>query len=166
METFPFHRIGLHPGSLSFNVEIHDRGTKVIAFSKACSGEARLNGCCNHCANIPAEVQRLVDLAIQADACVNHRFLSWSQIRSLLADRTAEVRKWRLKVSSHISRWWPYIDFTFQSLNSARNFATAIQKLADYKCFMDAIAEMDIPQLRQLVSVGLRRGSSPAAIVR
>ncbi|KAJ7934278.1 hypothetical protein B0H13DRAFT_1700536 [Mycena leptocephala] len=149
METFPLHRIGLHPGSLSFNVEIHDHGTKVIAFSKECTGEARLNGCCSHCAKNPAEVQRLVDLAVQADARVNHRFLSWSQIRSLLADRTEEVRKWRLK-----------------SLNYARNFATAVRKLADYKRFMDAVAGMDVPRLRQLVSVGLRRGSSPAAIVR
>ncbi|KAJ7911780.1 hypothetical protein B0H13DRAFT_2479992 [Mycena leptocephala] len=39
-------------------------------------------------------------------------------------------------------------------------------KLADYKRFMDAVAEMNIPRLQQLVSVGLRRGSSPAAIVR
>ncbi|KAJ6497248.1 hypothetical protein DFH09DRAFT_893381, partial [Mycena vulgaris] len=51
-------------------------------------------------------------------------------------------------------------------LNSARNFATAIRKLADYKRFMDAVAEMNIPRLQQLVSVGLRRGSSPTAIVR
>jgi hypothetical protein len=99
METFPFHRIGVHPGSLSFGVEIHDRGTTVIAFSKECTKEARLNGCCSHCAKIPAEVQKLVDLAIQADSRVNHRYLSWSQIRSLLADRTEEVRKFRLKVS-------------------------------------------------------------------
>ncbi|KAJ7838286.1 hypothetical protein B0H14DRAFT_2588687 [Mycena olivaceomarginata] len=142
METFPFHRIGVQPGSLSFDVEIHDRGTKVIVFSKTCSGEAHLNGCCNYCAKIPAEVQRLVDLAVQADARVNHCYLSWSQIRSLLADRTEE------------------------SLNSVCNFATAVRKLADYKRFMDAVAGMDIPRLRQLVSVGLRRGSSPAAIVR
>ncbi|KAF7355837.1 hypothetical protein MVEN_00912000 [Mycena venus] len=142
METFPFHRIGIQQGSLSFNVEIHDRSTKVIAFSKHCTGEARLNGCCSHCAKIPAEVQRLVDLAVQADSRVNHRYLSWSQIRSLLADRTEK------------------------SLNSVRNFATAIRKLADYKRFMDAVAEMNIPRLHQLVSVGLRRGSSPSAIIR
>ncbi|KAJ7900451.1 hypothetical protein B0H13DRAFT_2517977 [Mycena leptocephala] len=162
METFPFHRIATHPGSLSFTVE--NRGTVVIGFSKACTKEALLNGCCSHCAKIPAEVQRLVDLAVQAkayhecelpagqfqaDSRINHRYLSWSQIRSLLADRTEEVRRWRLK-----------------SLNSARNFATAVRKIADYKRFMDAVAEMDIPRLRQLVSVGLRRGSSPAAIIR
>ncbi|KAF7372252.1 hypothetical protein MVEN_00084700 [Mycena venus] len=136
-------------GSLSFNVEIHDRGTKFIAFSKLCTGEARLNGCCSHCAKIPAEVQKLVDLAVQADSRVNHRYLSWSQIRSLLADRTEEVRKWRLK-----------------SLNSACNFATTVRKLADYKRFVDAVADMNIPRLHQLVSVGLHRGSSPSAIVR
>ncbi|KAJ7710891.1 hypothetical protein B0H17DRAFT_845279, partial [Mycena rosella] len=149
METFPFHRIGVHPGSLAFNVEMHDRATKVFAFSKECTGEARLNCCCFHCVKIPADVQRLVDLAVQANTRVNHRFLSWSQIRNLLVDRTEEVRKWRPK-----------------SLNSARNFATAVRKLADYKRFMDAVAGMDIPRLRQLVSVGLRRGSSPAAIIR
>ncbi|KAJ7938536.1 hypothetical protein B0H13DRAFT_1851485 [Mycena leptocephala] len=99
METFPFHRIGVQQGSFFFNVEMHDRGTKVIAFSKECTGEARLNGCCSHCAKIPAEVQRLVDLAVQADSRVNHRYLSWNQIRALLADRTEEVRKWRLKAS-------------------------------------------------------------------
>ncbi|KAJ7153161.1 hypothetical protein C8R43DRAFT_1126998 [Mycena crocata] len=74
METFPFHRIGLEPGFLSFNVEIHNRGTTVIAFSKECTTEARLNGCCSHYAKIPAEVQRLVDLAVQADSRVNHRY--------------------------------------------------------------------------------------------
>ncbi|KAJ6507105.1 hypothetical protein DFH09DRAFT_1265056 [Mycena vulgaris] len=148
-KTFPFHRIGVHPGSLSFSVEIHERGTKVVGFSKECSQEARLDGCCAHCAKIPAEVQRLADLAVQADSRVNHRFLNWSQIQALLADRTEEVRKWRLK-----------------SLNSARNFATAVRKIADYKRFMDAVAEMNIPRLRQLVSVGLRRGSSPGAIIR
>ncbi|KAJ7793952.1 hypothetical protein B0H14DRAFT_2392927 [Mycena olivaceomarginata] len=149
METFPFHRIGVHPGSLSFSIEIHDRGTTVIAFSKECTKEARLNGCCSHCAKIPAEVQKLIDLAVQADSRVNHRYLSWSQIRSLLTDRTEEVRKFCLK-----------------SLNSARNFATAVRKLADYKRFMDAVAEMNIPCLHQLFSVGLRRGSSPSTIIR
>jgi homogentisate 1,2-dioxygenase len=99
METFPFHRIGIQSGSLSFNVEIHDHGTKIIAFSKACTGEARLDGCCSHCVKIPAEVQKLVDLAVQADSRVNHRYLSWKQIQALLADRTEEVRRWRLKVS-------------------------------------------------------------------
>ncbi|KAJ6506023.1 hypothetical protein DFH09DRAFT_1289167 [Mycena vulgaris] len=110
-ETFPFHRIGVHPGSLSFSVEIHERGTKVVGFSKECSQEARLDSCCAHCAKNPAEVQRLADLAVQADSRVNHCFLNWSQIRALLADRTEEVCKWRLK-----------------SLNSARNFATAVRK--------------------------------------
>ncbi|KAF7334758.1 hypothetical protein MSAN_02374300 [Mycena sanguinolenta] len=128
---------------------MRDRGTKVIAFSKECTGEARLNGCCSHCAKIPAEVHKLVDLAVQADSRVNHRYLSWNQIRQLLADRTEELRKWRLK-----------------SLNQARNFATAVRKLADYKRFMEAVAEMNIPRLQQLVSVGIRRGSSPLAIIR
>jgi ATP-dependent helicase YprA (DUF1998 family) len=98
METFPFHRIGIQSGSLSFNVEIHDRGTKVIAFSKACTGEARLDGC-SHCVKIPAEVQKLADLAVQAVSRVNHRYLSWKQIQALLADCTEEVRRWQLKVS-------------------------------------------------------------------
>ncbi|KAJ7702812.1 hypothetical protein B0H17DRAFT_923154, partial [Mycena rosella] len=145
---------------------MHDRGTKVIAFSKECTGEACLNGCCFHCAKIPADVQRLVDLAVQADTRVNHRFLSWSQIRNLLVDRTEEVRKWRLKVSFVFLIGCRILISFLQSLNSARNFATAVRKLADYKRFMDAVAGMDIPRLRQLVSVGLRRGSSPAAIIR
>ncbi|KAJ7915199.1 hypothetical protein B0H13DRAFT_2456801 [Mycena leptocephala] len=108
MEMFPFHRIGMQPGSLSFNVEIHDRGTKVYQ-------------------------DKLVNLAVQADSRVNHHYLSWSHIQALLADCTEEVRRWRLK-----------------SLNVARNFATAVRKLADYKHFMDAVAEMNIPRLQQL----------------
>ncbi|KAF8199231.1 hypothetical protein K438DRAFT_1759131 [Mycena galopus ATCC 62051] len=53
-----------------------------------------------------------------------------------------------------------------QSLNAARNFATAVRKLGDYKQFVDAVVEMNIPRLQQLVSVDLQRGSSPIAIVR
>ncbi|KAJ6459246.1 hypothetical protein C8R45DRAFT_1182751 [Mycena sanguinolenta] len=79
---------------------------------------------------------------------VNHRYLSWAQIRNLLADRTEEVRKWHLK-----------------ALNVTRNFAT-IRKMADYRRFMEAVAENNIPRLYQLDSVGIRRGSSPAAIIR
>ncbi|KAK7021009.1 hypothetical protein R3P38DRAFT_3318281 [Favolaschia claudopus] len=109
-----------------------------------CTGEAQLNGCCAHCAKIPAEVQKLVDLALQADSRINHRYLSWSQIRNLLADRTEEARKWRLK-----------------SLNTARNFATAVRRLADYGRFMEAIVDNNLPRLHQLISVGFRRGSSP-----
>ncbi|KAJ7442126.1 hypothetical protein FB451DRAFT_1105911 [Mycena latifolia] len=41
-----------------------------------------------------------------------------------------------------------------------------MRKIADYKRFMDAVAEMNIPRLQQLVSVGLRRGASPSAIIR
>ncbi|KAF7376995.1 hypothetical protein MSAN_00117400 [Mycena sanguinolenta] len=149
METFPFHRIGVHPGSLSFNIEILERGTKVVAYSKECTGEARLGGCCSRCAKIPAEVQKLVDLAAQADSRVNHQYLSWAQIRNLLADRTEELRKWRLK-----------------TLNAVRNLANAVRKLADYKRFVEAVAENNIPRLHQLISVGIRRGSSPAALIR
>ncbi|KAJ7471015.1 hypothetical protein FB451DRAFT_1037175, partial [Mycena latifolia] len=148
-EMFPFHRIGVTPGSLPFVVEIHNRGTTVIAFSKTCTQEARLGGCCSHCARIPAEVQKLVDQAVQADSRTNFRYLNWAQIQSLLADRTEEVRRWRLK-----------------GLNYARNLASAMRKIADYKRFMDAVAEMNIPRLQQLVSVGLRRGASPSAIIR
>ncbi|KAJ7477836.1 hypothetical protein B0H11DRAFT_2281259 [Mycena galericulata] len=108
-----------------------------------------LDGCCSQCIKIPAEVQKLVDLAVQAGNRTNHRYLNWTQIQSLLADRTEEVRRWRLK-----------------SLNFARNLATALKKIADYKRFMDAVAEMNIPRLQQLVSVGLRRGASPSAIIR
>ncbi|KAK6993165.1 hypothetical protein R3P38DRAFT_3426027 [Favolaschia claudopus] len=148
-ETFPFHPIGVQPGSLSFDVEIHNRGRNIVAFSKQCSGEAQLNGCCPQCTKIPAEVQKLVDLALQADSRINHRYLSWSQIRNLLADRTEEMCKWRLK-----------------SLNSARNFATAVRKLADYGRFMEAIANNNLPRLQQLINVGIRRGSSPNALIR
>ncbi|KAJ7445867.1 hypothetical protein FB451DRAFT_792149 [Mycena latifolia] len=111
-EMFPFHRIGVTPGSLPFVVEIHNRGTTVIAFSKTCTQEARLGGCCSHCARIPAEVQKLVDQAVQADSRTNFRYLNWAQIQSLLADRTEEVRRWRLK-----------------GLNYARNLASAMRKL-------------------------------------
>ncbi|KAK7007144.1 hypothetical protein R3P38DRAFT_3403891 [Favolaschia claudopus] len=148
-ETFPFHRIGVQPGSLSFDVEIHSRGTRVVGLSKQCTGEAQLDGCCAHCAKIPAEVQKLADLAMQVDSRLNHKYLSWLQIRKLLSDRTEEARKWRLK-----------------SLNSARNFATAVRRLADYGRFMEAIVENNLPRLHQLISVGFRRGSSPNALVR
>ncbi|KAK6995668.1 hypothetical protein R3P38DRAFT_2567181 [Favolaschia claudopus] len=149
METFPFHRVGVHLGSLSFDVKILNRGTRIVGISEHCTGEALLNGCCIHCAKIPAEVSKLVDLASQADSRITHRYLSWAQIRDLLADRTEEVRKWRLK-----------------SLNSARNFATAVRRLADYGRFMEAIVENNIPRLQQPVSVGIRRGSSPNALIR
>ncbi|KAK6969570.1 hypothetical protein R3P38DRAFT_2377055, partial [Favolaschia claudopus] len=75
-ETFPFHRIGAQPGSLSFDVEMHNRGTKIVGFSKQCTGEAQLNSCCPQCTKIPAEVQKLADLALQADSRINHRYLS------------------------------------------------------------------------------------------
>ncbi|KAJ7927226.1 hypothetical protein B0H13DRAFT_1572740, partial [Mycena leptocephala] len=151
VETFPFHRIGVHPGSLSFKVEIHDRGTTFIASSNECTEEeARLNGCCSHCDKIPADVQKLVDLAVQADSRVNHRYLSW------MAPEGKHHASFKPEKHS----------FFAQSLNSARNFATAVRKIADYKRFMDAVAEMNIPRLQQLVSVGLRRGSGPSALIR
>ncbi|KAK6968887.1 hypothetical protein R3P38DRAFT_3508554 [Favolaschia claudopus] len=155
-ETFPFHPIGVQPGSLSFDVEIHNRGRNIVAFSKQCSGEAQLNGCCPQCTKIPAEVQKLVDLALQADSRINHRYLSWSQIRNLLADRTEEMCKWRLKSLSSA-------DFSKFQVHACRR---SVRKLADYGRFMEAIANNNLPRLQQLINVGIRRGSSPNALIR
>ncbi|KAK6996075.1 hypothetical protein R3P38DRAFT_3222624 [Favolaschia claudopus] len=116
METFPFHR----------------PWNKNSRHLRAMHGRSTTRWLLCALRQDPAEVQKLVDLALQADSRINHRYLSWSQIRNLLADRTEEARKWRLK-----------------SLNAARNFATAVRRLAF-----------------TLISVGFRRGSSPSALIR
>ncbi|KAK6987916.1 hypothetical protein R3P38DRAFT_3229768 [Favolaschia claudopus] len=162
-ETFPFHRIGVQPGSLSFDVEMHNPRRSLASlssalvkhYSTAVVRNARrfplriLSKIGTGHEVLAATIQKLADLALQADSRINHRYLSWAQIRSLLADRTEEVRKWRLR-----------------SLNTARNFATAVRKLADYRRFMEAIVENNLPRLQQLISVGIRRGSSPNALIR
>ncbi|KAK6969698.1 hypothetical protein R3P38DRAFT_3497872 [Favolaschia claudopus] len=159
-ETFPFHPIGVQPGSLSFDVEIHNRGRNIVAFSKQCSGEAQLNGCCPQCTKIPAEVQKLVDLALQADSRINHRYLSWSQIRNLLADRTEEMCKWRLKI---------FPKFQVHACRRCQTdyiFSKSRPQISRLRSVMEAIANNNLPRLQQLINVGIRRGSSPNALIR
>ncbi|KAJ6562675.1 hypothetical protein B0H10DRAFT_1966441 [Mycena sp. CBHHK59/15] len=99
-ETFPFHRIGITPSSLPFIIEMHNLGTVVIAFSRNCTREAHRDRCCEHCAKVPRQIAKLVDMAIQAESCTNHGFLNWSQIKSLLEYHTEEVCHWRLKTTN------------------------------------------------------------------
>ncbi|KAF7302358.1 hypothetical protein HMN09_00869400 [Mycena chlorophos] len=132
-ETFPFHRIGDKPGSVSFNVEIRDRGGTLVAFSK----------------KIPAEVAMLAQLAMDAAPQTNFVYLSDQQKTNLLRKRAEEIRQFRVK-----------------GLNFSRKLGTALRKISDYKRFINAVAEQDIPRLRNLVNVGLNRGASVSQIIR
>ncbi|KAJ7058984.1 hypothetical protein C8F01DRAFT_990119 [Mycena amicta] len=53
-----------------------------------------------------------------------------------------------------------------QRLNVSRKLGNALRKVADYKRFVEAVAQQDVPRLQRLVSVGLRRGASVNQIIR
>nr|GAT43864.1 predicted protein [Mycena chlorophos] len=101
-ETFPFHRIGDKPTSVSFNVEIRDRGGTLVAFSKKCDGTGINGGCCAACRRIPAEVAMLAQLAMDAAPQTNFVYLSDQQKTDILRKRAEEIRQFRVKVCSFL----------------------------------------------------------------
>ncbi|KAF7294037.1 hypothetical protein MKEN_01450100 [Mycena kentingensis (nom. inval.)] len=148
-QTFPWHRLGNDPRSLSFDVELRDRGRVRVAFSKDCTGSATNGGCCTACYKITREIEHLAQLAEDAPRQTNHVYLGHHQKEARLEELTKEVRALRLK-----------------QLNVSRKLGTALRRVADGKHFVSAILNNDLPRLRQLVAVGVRRGASTNAIIR
>ncbi|KAH9912234.1 hypothetical protein B0H21DRAFT_714127, partial [Amylocystis lapponica] len=96
--TFPWHRIGDIPDSLSFYIEVlHDLGQTAIARSKLCSRLVPGNECCADCATIPKRVEDVARLARDAKPHTRHVLLNVPQLRQRLQKEQEEVRSLRLE---------------------------------------------------------------------
>ncbi|KAF7293728.1 hypothetical protein HMN09_01168000 [Mycena chlorophos] len=124
-------------------------GATLVGFSADCKQTGVNGGCCSACRKIPAEVAMLVWLADDTQPQTNFFYLTDVQKTDLLRKRTEEVRQFRVK-----------------ALNVSRKLSTALRKISDYKRFVNAIAEQDVPRLRNLVNVGLNHGASVSQIIR
>jgi hypothetical protein len=102
--TFPFHRITLlgddaHEGDLPFDLEIHECGKIITAWSKKCRKTTTLHS--PHCQECDAISERLDDLpqiAPDAKTGTNYKFLSHDQLRELLIERNEQLNKLKLEV--------------------------------------------------------------------
>lgn len=113
-ETFPWPRIGDAPDSLSFNVEVHNKGSTVQAWSKQCNGDTHDDGePCHECRKVHRRVEDLVSIAQEAKRHTNHRFLNFQQLRNLLNERIQDVQFWKLKVSCSGISTRMYINLSF-----------------------------------------------------
>ncbi|TFY75215.1 hypothetical protein EWM64_g8800 [Hericium alpestre] len=149
-DTFPWSRIGDEPDSLSFIITVNRDG-KRYAFSKTCSQkslDSDLQQPCVACgSDVPKGLEGLVGIVRQANKFLRHSLLSASQLRGLLSDCNTEINRWKLKM-----------------LNMARKLNTATRRTADYKRFIMAISEKDVPRIQSIVQTVLRNGASISAV--
>ncbi|KAJ7812994.1 hypothetical protein B0H14DRAFT_2605409 [Mycena olivaceomarginata] len=142
--TFPWHRVlDGHFQTESFRVEIDGKGI-VHAFSRDCDRSATGPSGCSSCAKLPKRVEELHNLASNHKPHTNYRYLNFSPLVQLATEKDAELHRWRLKCANLLKR-----------------VGNCIRKVADYRRFSWAIAESNVPRLRELLSVGLRNGASP-----
>ncbi|KAK7059407.1 hypothetical protein R3P38DRAFT_2496243 [Favolaschia claudopus] len=145
-EKFPFHRIpiGRSNGDLPFYIELHERGDKMIAWSKTCTGCPTLFAThCHECDRILPRLDSLAGIAEHAERGTNYKYLNHSQLQDLLVERTKENNELKL-----------------HSLNMSRQLATFARKMGDYERLMIAIAENDVPRINALLSTAIRNGAS------
>ncbi|KAK6981400.1 hypothetical protein R3P38DRAFT_2578449 [Favolaschia claudopus] len=150
-EKFPFHRIpiGRSKGDLPFYIELHDRGDKIIAWSKTCTGCPTLFAThCHECDRIIPRLDSLAGIAEHAERGTNYKYLNHSQLQELLVERNKENNELKL-----------------QSLNMSRQLATFARKMGDYERLMIAIAENDVPRINALLSTAIRNGASVNTII-
>ncbi|KAJ7046130.1 hypothetical protein C8F04DRAFT_1206173 [Mycena alexandri] len=130
----------------SFRVEI-DSTEVTRAFSKKCVGSTDATACAE-CQKIPRRIGELKDLATNPKPHTSHRFLNYGQLTIMVEDKDSEVRKLRLRCA-----------------NLAKKLGNCVRKLTDYRRLAFAVAESNIPRLKQFLSVGLRNGASPRKLI-
>ncbi|KAI0054409.1 hypothetical protein BV25DRAFT_1949134 [Artomyces pyxidatus] len=149
-ETFPWSRLGDRPDSLPFDLEIHNRGRSVRAWSKRCAGQAASGGQpCDSCLGVVDRIDNLASIAQDAKPHTSHKFLNSVQLRQLIRDRDTDLQRWKLK-----------------ALNLVRKVQTLFSRVSDHRRFVMALAENDVPRLRKLLQHAMTRGSSIQTITR
>ncbi|KAJ7805417.1 hypothetical protein B0H14DRAFT_3771691 [Mycena olivaceomarginata] len=148
--TFPWHRV-IHQGATesqleSFRIEI-DSAEVTRAFSTKCLGPTNGESCVE-CKKVTRRLEELKELATDAKPHTNRRFLNYEQLTSQVGDKDSEIRKLRLRC-----------------VGLAKKLGNCICKLTDYRRLAFAVAESNIPRLKQFLSVGLRNGASPRKLV-
>ncbi|KAJ7742339.1 hypothetical protein DFH07DRAFT_750546 [Mycena maculata] len=114
---------------------------------------------CQECNKIPRRVGALADIATNAAKGTNYRFLSHSQTKNLLVERTKENNDLKLTVLDFHFRRRVYSTIS-QSLNMSRQLATFARKMGDYERLVIAIATNDVKRVNVLVNTALRNGAS------
>jgi hypothetical protein len=98
-DTFPWSRIGDSDDSLSFLIGVMADSQQRTAISKFCMKVANQDlSPCQYCAEIPAKVKHLADIASHANSHTHHNLLSPSQLRSHIAIMNDEMNHWKLRV--------------------------------------------------------------------
>ncbi|KAJ7888001.1 hypothetical protein B0H13DRAFT_1627217, partial [Mycena leptocephala] len=147
--TFPFHRITLlgddaHEGDLPFDLEIHERGKIITAWSKKCRKTTTLHfPHCQECDAISEHLDGLAQIARDAKKDTNYKFLRHDQLRELLIERNEQLKKLKL-----------------ESLNLGRRLATFTRKMDDFECLLMAIATKDVQCIHAIIETAMRNGAS------
>ncbi|KAJ7029072.1 hypothetical protein C8F04DRAFT_963278 [Mycena alexandri] len=146
--TFPWHRVIQRGASEtqteSFRIEI-DGAEVTRAFSKTCLGGIEA---CAECQKVPRHILELQDLVKDTKPHTNLRFLNYQQLTTRVKDKDTEIRKLRLRC-----------------VNLAKKHGNSIKKLTDFRRLAFAVAESNIPRLKQFLSIGLRNGASTRKLV-
>ncbi|EIW60547.1 uncharacterized protein TRAVEDRAFT_45797 [Trametes versicolor FP-101664 SS1] len=149
--TYPF-AIHAEDSAVGFQVcGIEDEGKLLVIRADGCLDVAAGAAlACMRCTTVPTSRNwsGIVARATVLSKYTPYAYRSHAQMRDVAGTLTSEVKKLRLK-----------------ELNDIRRRGTCIERLDDYKRFSMAIATMDVPRLRQLVAVSIRRGASAEAIV-
>ncbi|KAJ7748841.1 hypothetical protein B0H14DRAFT_2636447 [Mycena olivaceomarginata] len=125
-----------------FRIEV-DSEENTRGFSKECTRSTSSGLPCSNCAEIPARILELKDLATNMKPGFIRTILT-----QLVTDKDSELRKLRTKCS-----------------NLVRQLGNCIKKLTDWRCLAFAVADSDYSCLTQLLSAGLRNGAGPQRLI-
>ncbi|KAJ7154444.1 hypothetical protein C8R43DRAFT_885149 [Mycena crocata] len=131
-------------GDLPFEIEIHERGKRVIVWSKKCLKTSTPHSPhCQECESLHARLDDLARIARDARKGTNYKFLSHDQLRELLVERNEELNKLKL-----------------QTLNMGRRLGTFARKMDDFERLIMAIATNDVPRIHSIIETAMRNGVS------
>ncbi|KAK7434525.1 hypothetical protein VKT23_020133 [Stygiomarasmius scandens] len=142
-ETFPWHRIGDGPSDLPFIIEIYGYPqAKVYARSKTClhrSPDMLGIHPCAECSSLQSRIRELEQIASRPPSHTKNKLLNHVQLETRLKDTKSQLNDCKLK-----------------SLNAGRRLATAAKNLSEYKSFVMALADCNVPRLDALIGACLR----------
>ncbi|GJE91565.1 hypothetical protein PsYK624_077150 [Phanerochaete sordida] len=149
--TYPFQRHGYGMKSLGYRFcYVESNGTRFRVRSDFCLGQRQSDGApCLQCAAARSKVDHLADLASSVASHTNYKWLTHEQLRDLLREKDAALRKWKL-----------------MALSLTRKYGSVLDKLDDARRFIMAVATKDVPRLQQLVRQGLKEHASISKIVQ
>ncbi|KAH9922494.1 uncharacterized protein B0H18DRAFT_1212572 [Fomitopsis serialis] len=148
-DTYPYHQHALR--EYPWEPVSIENGEWFRLRAKDCARSTiSKDGCCTACQMIPASerYRKFLDRAISASDYTPWEYLNYRQIVALCKKIVSENRLLRLK-----------------SRNADRNLSRLRGKINDHQRLVTLLANHDVKRLHHLLSVALRKGASPKALI-